>query len=83
MRFSDNASVACEWKDVSTLAGYKAAIKAIEGLSADGGTNLDAGLQTANTQLSKTTVASISQRKERYRAYRRYAYILPRRERKC
>lgn len=59
VRFSDNASVACEWKDVSTLAGYKAAIKAIEGLSADGGTNLDAGLQTANTQLSKTTVASI------------------------
>lgn len=58
VRFSDNASVACEWKDVSTLAGYKAAIKAIEGLSADGGTNLDAGLQTANTQLSKTTVAS-------------------------
>lgn len=59
VRFSDNASVACEWKDVSTLAGYKAAIKAIECLSADGGTNLDAGLQTANTQLSKTTVASI------------------------
>ena len=59
VRFSDNASVACEWKDVSTLAGYKAAIKANEGLSADGGTNLDAGLQTANTQLSKTTVASI------------------------
>lgn len=59
VRFSDNASVACEWKDVSTLAGYKAAIKAIEGLSADGGTNLDAGLQTANTQLSETTVASI------------------------
>lgn len=59
VRFSDNASVACEWKDVSTLAGYKAAIKAIEGLSADGGTNLDAGLQTANIQLSQTTVASI------------------------
>lgn len=59
VRFRDNASVACEWKDVSTLAGYKAAIKAIEGLSADDGTNLDAGLQTANTQLSKTTVASI------------------------
>lgn len=59
VRFSDNASVACQWQDVSTLAGYKAAIKAIEGLSADGGTNLDAGLQTANTQLSETTVASI------------------------
>lgn len=57
--FSTDSRVACEWKDVSTVAGYKAAIKAIEGLSADGGTNLDAGLQTANTQLSKITVASI------------------------
>ena len=57
--FSTDSRVACEWKDVSTVAGYKAAIKAIEGLSAGGGTNLDAGLQTANTQLSKITVASI------------------------
>ena len=40
-------------------AGYKAVKAAIDGLKADGGTNLDAGLQTANTQLSKTTVASI------------------------
>lgn len=57
--FSTDSRVACEWKDVSTVAGYKAAIKAIEGLSAGGGTNLDAGLQTANTQLRKITVASI------------------------
>lgn len=57
--FSTDSRVACEWKDVSTVAGYKAAIKAIEGLSAGGGTNLDAGLQTANPQLSKITVASI------------------------
>lgn len=57
--FSTDSRVACEWKDVSTVAGYKAAIKAIEGLSAGGGTNLDAGLQTANIQLSKITVASI------------------------
>ena len=59
VRFSDNASVACDWQDVSTQAGYNAVKTAIEGLSAGGGTNLDAGLQTANTQLSKTTVESI------------------------
>lgn len=59
MRFSDNASVACDWQDVSTQAGYNAVKIAIDRLKADGGTNLDAGLQTANTQLSKTTVASI------------------------
>ena len=57
--FSTDSRVACEWKDVSTAAGYKAVKAAIDGLKADGGTNLDAGLQTANTQLSKTTVASI------------------------
>lgn len=59
VRFSDNASVACDWQDVSTQAGYNAVKIAIDRLKADGGTNLDAGLQTANTQLSKTTVASI------------------------
>ena len=57
--FSTDSSVACEWKDVSTADGYNAVKAAIDGLKADGGTNLDAGLQTANTQLSKTTVASI------------------------
>lgn len=59
VRFSDNASVACDWQDVSTQTGYNAVKTAIDRLKADGGTNLDAGLQTANTQLSKTTVASI------------------------
>ncbi len=57
--FSTDSRVACEWMDVSTVAGYKAVKEAIDGLEAKGGTNLDAGLQTANTQLSKTTVASI------------------------
>ena len=57
--FSTDSSVACEWKDVSTADGYNAVKAAIDGLKADGGTNLDAGLKTANTQLSKTTVASI------------------------
>lgn len=58
--FSDNASVACEWMDVSTVAGYNAAIKAIEGLSAGGGTNFEQGLSKAKSQLDNTTVKDIA-----------------------
>ena len=58
--FSDNASVACEWMDVSTVAGYIAAIKAIEGLSAGGGTNFEQGLSKAKSQLDNTTVKDIA-----------------------
>lgn len=58
--FSTDSSVACEWKDVSTAAGYKAVKEAIDGLEADGGTNLDAGLQTANARFSNETVKGIT-----------------------
>ena len=60
VRFSTNSSVACEWKDVSTVAGYDAVKAAIDGLNADGGTNLDAGLQTANAQFNDEAVKSIT-----------------------
>ena len=58
--FSTGSSVACEWMDVSTQAGYNAVKTAIEGLSADGGTNLDAGLQTANAQFNDEAVKDIT-----------------------
>ena len=58
--FSTGSSVACQWQDVSTVAGYNAVKAAIDGLKADGGTNLDAGLQTANTQFSDETVKGIT-----------------------
>lgn len=58
--FSKGSSVACDWQDVSTQAGYNAVKTAIDRLKADGGTNLDAGLQTANTQFSDETVKGIT-----------------------
>lgn len=58
--FSTGSSVACEWKDVSTVAGYNAVKAAIDGLKADGGTNLDAGLQTANAQFNDEAVKDIT-----------------------
>lgn len=58
--FSTGSSVACEWKDVSTADGYNAVKAAIDGLKADGGTNLDAGLQTANAQFNNNAVKGIT-----------------------
>ena len=58
--FSDNASVACEWMDVSTVAGYNAVKAAIDGLKADGGTNFEQGLSKAKSQLDNTTVKDIA-----------------------
>ena len=45
-----------DWVDVSTEDGYNEAIATINALSADGGTNLDAGLRMANAQLNNDTV---------------------------
>ena len=58
--FSTGSSVACQWQDVSTVAGYNAVKAAIDGLKADGGTNLDAGLQTANAQFNNNDVKGIT-----------------------
>lgn len=48
-----------DWVDVSTKDGYNAAIASINALSADGGTNLDAGLRMANAQLKNDTVKNM------------------------
>ena len=48
-----------DWVDVSTEDGYNAAIRSIEALSANGGTNLDAGLRMANAQLGDSKVTSM------------------------
>ena len=47
------------WVDVSTEDGYNKAIASINALSADGGTNLDAGLRMANAQLGDSKVTSM------------------------
>lgn len=48
-----------DWVDVSTQDGYNTAIRSIEALSANGGTNLDAGLRMANAQLGDSKVTSM------------------------
>ena len=52
--FAGSASVKCDWQDVSTTAGYNAVVRAIRSLSANGGTNLDAGLKNAANQFTKS-----------------------------
>ena len=58
--FAGSASVKCDWQDVSTKAGYNAVVRAIKNLSANGGTNLDAGLKNAANQFTKSAVSGIS-----------------------
>ena len=58
--FAGSASVKCDWQDVSTKAGYDAVVRAIRNLSANGGTNLDAGLKNAANQFTKSAVSGIS-----------------------
>ena len=58
--FAGSASVKCDWQDVSTTAGYNAVVRAIRSLSANGGTNLDAGLRNAANQFTKSAVSGIS-----------------------
>ena len=58
--FAGSASVKCDWQDVSTTAGYNAVVQAIRNLSANGGTNLDAGLKNAANQFTKSAVSGIS-----------------------
>ena len=60
MSFAGSASVKCDWQDVSTTAGYDAVVRAIRNLSANGGTNLDAGLKNAANQFTKSAVSGIS-----------------------
>ena len=57
--FSKHATVVKEWQDVSNLDGYTAIENAINSLSANGGTNLDDGLQTANQLFTETDVQGI------------------------
>lgn len=58
--FAGSASVKCDWQDVSTTADYDAVVRAINNLSAKGGTNLDAGLKNAANQFTKSAVSGIS-----------------------
>lgn len=58
--FNTYASVTQGWLDVSVPANYTAVVNAINGLSANGGTNLDQALLKAKAQFSADTVKDIS-----------------------
>ena len=56
--FASNAA-SSDWFNVSTESGYSSAIAAIDDLSANGGTNLDAGLRAANSLMAADAVTGI------------------------
>ena len=58
--FNTYASVTQGWLDVSVPANYTAVVNAINGLSANDGTNLDQALLKAKAQFSADTVKDIS-----------------------
>lgn len=59
VKFSTNGEVVCDWQDVSTTVGKAAVDNAINGLGANGGTNLDAGLRKANALLQDNIVNGV------------------------
>ena len=63
VKFSDNGSVVQDWIDVSggkdDNANYNTVVGVINGLSANGGTNLDDGLYDANAQFNESEVSGI------------------------
>ena len=60
VKFASTSSIACGWTDVSTSSGLAAAKSVISGLKADGGTNLDAGIQSAAALLGSDAVNGVT-----------------------
>ena len=58
--FSTYAGTELEWTDITTAQGLAAAKEAVNGIVADGGTNLEAGLMLARNRLGMDAVASCS-----------------------
>ena len=60
VKFESTSSIICDWTDVSTSSGLTAVKNVISGLKADGGTNLDAGLQSAAALLGSDAVKGVT-----------------------
>ena len=58
--FESTSSIACKWTDISTSSGLTKVKNVISGLEADGGTNLDAGLQSAAALLGSDAVNGVT-----------------------
>ena len=59
VKFATNGNVVCDWVDVTTTEGYKSAVETIDGLDANGGTNLEQGLAKAKGQFDKNAVSGV------------------------
>ena len=60
VKFASTSSIACKWTDISTSSGLTKVKNVISGLKADGGTNLDAGLQSAAALLGSDAVNGVT-----------------------
>ncbi len=56
--FGSYASTVKDWTDITTAEGLAAVKSAVNGISIDGGTNLEAGLMLARNRLSMKDIAS-------------------------
>ena len=54
IKFASSASKVCDWIDITASEGLASVKKCLEGLTAAGGTNLEAGLMLARNRLSMT-----------------------------
>ena len=61
--FNDSASVKENWIDVSTKDGYNKLVNVINKITATGGTNLDAALRLAKTQMQSDSITQIDKSK--------------------
>ena len=60
VEFADRSYLNADWVDVSTADGYSKIVSELNKLEEGGGTNTQAGLKTAASQLAKNTVSSVS-----------------------
>ena len=60
VEFADESYLNADWVDVSTADGYNKIVSELNKLKKGGGTNTQAGLKTAASQLAKNTVSSVS-----------------------
>ena len=60
VEFAGESYLNADWVDVSTADGYSKIVSELNKLEKGGGTNTQAGLKTAASQLAKNTVSSVS-----------------------
>ena len=57
--FSDYGNTVMDWLDVSIAKNYATAVSKVKGISANGGSNMDAGLQQAKSLFASSTIKNV------------------------